>query len=57
MPHGQQQKPDSQTDKYGKEQKEQSKKGPGQDAHPAKPEPQKNTEQQKTEEHRHQTGG
>jgi hypothetical protein len=46
----------SQTDKQGKEQKEQSRKGPGQDAHQSKPDQQKNTDQQKKEEHRHQTG-
>jgi hypothetical protein len=55
MPRDQhQQNQGSHADKYGKEQKEQSKKGSGQDAHLGKPEPQKGKE--KKEEHRHQTG-
>ena len=56
MPHDQHQDQGSPSDKYGKEQKEQSKKGSRQDAYPANPEPQKGTEPQRKEEHRHQTG-
>ena len=54
MQHDQRQNQGSQADKYGKEQKEQFKKGP--DSHPAKPDQQKHTDQHKKEEQRHQTG-